>query len=93
MAEETIKQELQDVAEGVVASVLQSATSSELGLSGNEGALGAMPEEQVEKIDLDPQSEDNPEVLYFYIFQMVLITPLPFLCLFMISFVSLHLFH
>ncbi|KAK4757577.1 hypothetical protein SAY87_018878 [Trapa incisa] len=61
LRDETIKQELQDVAEGVAASVLQSATSSELGLPGNEGTLEALPVEQIGNVDLEPQSEGNHE--------------------------------
>ncbi|XP_031383745.1 uncharacterized protein LOC116197685 [Punica granatum] len=58
--EERIKQDLQDVAEGVVASVLQSASSSELGLSvsdGKQGAFEKMPEEEVREVDVESQSE------------------------------------
>lgn len=67
-AEELIKQELQAVAEGVAASVFQSATHSNRDLSmqvNDESVYGNNQEREVQESDVERQHKAKLEVLNF----------------------------
>lgn len=67
-AEEQIKQDLQAVAEGVAASVLHSATSSNPDIHDiNESAFEAIQDGDIQNISVDMQHKAKVEVVYLLI--------------------------